>query len=106
MSTPTNQTWIVRAGSAGNGPSLFCVYAPTMETARASASDSLGENARMGFTVHAVAAGYPLPPSLTLALNRIARRQIDRDDPERVVWAVEEPATFTPAERAERLIGA
>jgi hypothetical protein len=75
-----------------------------MEAARASASNSLGENARIGFTVHAVASGYPLPPSLTLALNRIARRQIDRDDPERVVWAVEEPATLTPAERAERLI--
>lgn len=104
MSTPTNQTWIVRAGSTGTGPSLFCVYAPTMETARTSAFDSLGENARMGFTVHSVASGYELPPALTLALNPIARRQTDRDDPERVVWAVDEPSTLTPAGRAERLI--
>lgn len=104
MSTTPNRTWIVRAGTAGIGPSLFCVYAPTMEAARSSASGSLGENARMGFTVHAVAADVPLPPALTLALNRIARRQIDRDDPERVVWATEERAAPTPAERAERLI--
>ncbi|MFI7644094.1 hypothetical protein [Nonomuraea sp. NPDC049400] len=75
MSTPANKTWIVRAGSAGNGPSLFCVYAPTMEAARASALDSLGDNARIGCTVHAVTASDPLPPALTLALNPIARRQ-------------------------------
>jgi hypothetical protein len=81
MSTITNRTWIVRAGSSGNGPSLFCVYAPTMTAARASAMDSLGENARIGCTVHAVAAGAPLPPALTLMLNPIARKTPAADAP-------------------------
>ncbi|WP_101790995.1 hypothetical protein [Nonomuraea indica] len=68
-----NRVWTVRKGSTGDGPDLFCVYAPTMDAARASASDSLDRaGLDPAFTVHAHAPNPQLPPHLTLARNLLA----------------------------------
>lgn len=72
----SNRTWIVRDGHTGNGPSLFCVYAPDMTAARANAAAELGHTA---FSVHAMRAGDTLPQTLTLARNPYTRV----DDPAR-----------------------
>jgi hypothetical protein len=65
-----NRTWIVRDGHTGTGNPLFCVYAPTIDTARANAAAELGHTA---FSVHAMRAGDTLPQTLTLARNPYTR---------------------------------
>lgn len=56
---PSSRVWTVRAGTTGQGMDLFHVYAPTMDTARASVERSAEENWAVGtlveggFTVHA-----------------------------------------------------
>lgn len=68
-----NRTWVVRKGHTGDGPNLFCVYAPSMTAARASASDSLDRaGLDPAFTVHATAPGEALPADLTFSRNLYA----------------------------------
>ena len=73
LAITANRVWIVRKGHSGDGPALFCVYAPSMDAARASASDSL-DRAGMdpAFTVHATTPGERLPDDLTFGRNLLA----------------------------------
>jgi hypothetical protein len=73
LAITTNRVWTVRKGDTGDGPDLFCVYAATMDAARASASDSLDRTGvTTPFTVHALAPGQQVPEHLTLARNLLA----------------------------------
>ncbi|MFI7042630.1 hypothetical protein ACIBI0_38635 [Microbispora rosea] len=61
--SPASRVWTVRAGVTGSGLDLFHVYAPTMDSARASVKEIARETPLVdkltwnGFTVH---AGLPL----------------------------------------------
>lgn len=61
--SPANHVWTVRAGVTGAGLDLFHVYAPTMDSARASVKEIARETPLVdkltwnGFTVH---AGVPI----------------------------------------------